>query len=909
MNERDNGPRQSGFRNSVDIYAAALTPRSIRSSKRSPKATVLPTTFAGSSVPHIFASVDPGTIVSAGPKSTTSTSTSSSSSSPTRPIMTFFSRFGHKSKSRLSVSTEKPALETKNVTHTHTRGNSLPNTPVGLQHQHKSSNGSASIKHRISSPMLTAVTSNTTLTRTESPVPIDGMALHPVILEQYPLCVARIQAIRTTILPQCTLSTEKLLRRDGALGTNKKDRRTSRVLQRSHVPTKSADMQWTKGLYVLMPGLILRYSGYGTEDRIPERALQLTTGSLAFASDIIPGRPWVLQITKGEDNAITPETGSFNKRHSLVSKVTFRGSVGAAKAAHSVMFMVFESAEEMDEWMTAVRQEAIRLGGGSRPSISISREPVLEEEPSIMEEDQLGTGSPGFNLGTFTNNTVSTLPATEEEEVAPDSPSSNPAAMYPSGNSNDNDTCGNVGFTPIDPSNSSSDESLSKRASTYTRTSFSSIPSQPGSSHGGNFNRLSTSIQSSTYSPKRASVISADRASFDFLRSSARPVARIPSTTVTTVSPETSPERSTSPHSTPNNRAGPRYRRFSRSSTELRIPPSIPSPGLEDQDDSGVPKDLFWLRRTPSPQPEDWSRRESEATTKTSFSTAPSLLPMSQRPQRRPVSMFPPIAATPIRRLSLRRRSLGAMSTHMTSPNHLLAHPPNRRLNSDQPIRRHHSRESSRDENRDDVLELGGPKFPPPSIPLPKVPDMKGERRGSRRERAARRRRASASTTGTSSSVHTRISECTDRPFPGTDTHTTPNPTPISTPRMKPKSIIIEPPPALGIEIRPQGTPYSPTPSSTPPTAVQLAIRMERGDSHDSRISIAKRRSFIEDLRDLEHGEELEAKVHRMEMEKEREERSEARKSFLGRTPPAFPPRSPYGGPGSEALGIGSVWI
>ncbi|KAI5781263.1 hypothetical protein EDC01DRAFT_619885 [Geopyxis carbonaria] len=470
MSERDHGQRSSGFRASIDGYAAALSPR-----KRSSIAN---------SASFVSESTDSQSGSSNGnPKSS-------------KNIMSFFSRFGHRNKSKFNVST--PKIDTKNAS-AHSRGNSLPNTPVV--------HASLSVKHQTSTPILSPTSTirpDSQLTPSQSIPEIPGP-------EQLPLCVARIQAIKTSSLPACTLATEKILRRESTSGWG--DSRRSRVLQRSHMPTRSADLDWTKKLFILCPGLILQYSGSGTEDRLPEKIMQLTSNSLAFASDVIPGRPWVLQITRNTVDEGTPLPG---KRNTFIAKVTFRGG---STTTPSVLLLVFECAEEMDTWMGLIRAEATRLAGAAEDSVTVIEDTDKEEEPEGGEEDK------GYSRRIV----ISREDSSKNEW-------------------------------------SSSDES--KRASTYYRTSTDA----------------------------GRSIISGDQITLDQLRGPSRLSIHSGGgrARVSTVSPDTSPERSSMGGSMSYKRRSAALSTRSRSSVELRS---------SQHPLSAIDKDgnLYWIPRTPSP--------------------------------------------------------------------------------------------------------------------------------------------------------------------------------------------------------------------------------------------------------------------------------------------------------------------
>lgn len=116
--------------------------------------------------------------------------------------------------------------------------------------------------------------------------------------------------------------------------------------------------EWTQKIFVLVTsGYLLQYSGEGPFDRLPEKMLQLGKDSVAFASDVIPGKHWVLQISQSMDADGIPAADS----RSLLSRLTFRGAEYRRTATS--FLLVLNSAEEMDSWISIVRREIESLGG------------------------------------------------------------------------------------------------------------------------------------------------------------------------------------------------------------------------------------------------------------------------------------------------------------------------------------------------------------------------------------------------------------------------------------------------------------------------------------------------------------------------------------------------------------------
>ncbi|UKZ73977.1 hypothetical protein TrVFT333_001631 [Trichoderma virens FT-333] len=141
----------------------------------------------------------------------------------------------------------------------------------------------------------------------------------------------------------------------------------------------TSNLPWTTKIYILVTaGYLLQYSGDGAIDRMPEKVLRLGKLSAAFATDMIPGRHWVLQVSAtAEDDRVSTIT---TESRSLLSKLSFRST--SEKRYTSNILMVFESAEDMDDWMTSLRAMIEQLGG--RKSLS---EVGLPKELDVKESD------------------------------------------------------------------------------------------------------------------------------------------------------------------------------------------------------------------------------------------------------------------------------------------------------------------------------------------------------------------------------------------------------------------------------------------------------------------------------------------------------------------------------------------
>jgi hypothetical protein len=218
-------------------------------------------------------------------------------------------------------------------------------------------------------------------------------------LEAPPLFQAYPQAIKHASLSAPTLSAEAILKhhsrrrgtslgqdtlRDvvelGSLNGKKEEKAKKKHKRKTSSPITNAD--WTNKVYVLLTsGCLLQYAGDGSFDRLPERVMQLGKDSVAFASDVIPGKHWVLQVSQDVDREgeLLPETSK-----SLFSKLSFRSSETRKPTAS--FLLVLDNPEDLHSWMFAVRQE-IELLGGTRhkPEAGMTGPKVNPGEPQLRD--------------------------------------------------------------------------------------------------------------------------------------------------------------------------------------------------------------------------------------------------------------------------------------------------------------------------------------------------------------------------------------------------------------------------------------------------------------------------------------------------------------------------------------------
>ena len=186
-----------------------------------------------------------------------------------------------------------------------------------------------------------------------------------------PLFQAYPQAVRHATLRAPTISVETILRLNAERNSSSNQRVESYTPdvsamkppkeRRPKRPTASDGLSkgdWTVKTFVLVtPGYILQYAGQGPFDRPPERIMPLSKESAAFASDAIPGKPYVLQISQVADEDGTLDTEASRSRFKSL------GLRNQMKRSTSSFLLVFESPEELSGWMVAVRKEIQAMGG------------------------------------------------------------------------------------------------------------------------------------------------------------------------------------------------------------------------------------------------------------------------------------------------------------------------------------------------------------------------------------------------------------------------------------------------------------------------------------------------------------------------------------------------------------------
>lgn len=208
-------------------------------------------------------------------------------------------------------------------------------------------------------------------------------------IEAPPLYKAYPQAVRYATLPAPVASADSLIRAQEKRGNGEtvtiltEQPQGKLGLRRKHRRSKSGPSsgEWCRNVYILtISGWLLEYSGEGPFDRLPQKMVRLGKTSAVFASDLIPGRHWVLHVScsMGSDGVAvaTPDPG-----RSFLSRLPFRGPHPLEKRITSNMLLVCESAGRMDEWLASLRGAIQALGG--RKSLSETGKPQPDTQVQL----------------------------------------------------------------------------------------------------------------------------------------------------------------------------------------------------------------------------------------------------------------------------------------------------------------------------------------------------------------------------------------------------------------------------------------------------------------------------------------------------------------------------------------------
>ncbi|OKL62554.1 hypothetical protein UA08_02943 [Talaromyces atroroseus] len=190
-----------------------------------------------------------------------------------------------------------------------------------------------------------------------------------------PLFQAYPQALKHARLSIPNISADSILRiqatqgnnpqqseRDGAdpesADRNKKEAKDKKTGRRGGSSALGNIILLSKIFVLVTAGYILQYAGEGGYDRLPEKVMRLGPASAAFASDAIPGKPYVLQISqKSSDDGKAPATGG----RTFLSRFGLQGA--ESRRTVRTFLVIMASPQEMNSWLIALRKAIESLGG------------------------------------------------------------------------------------------------------------------------------------------------------------------------------------------------------------------------------------------------------------------------------------------------------------------------------------------------------------------------------------------------------------------------------------------------------------------------------------------------------------------------------------------------------------------
>ena len=142
-------------------------------------------------------------------------------------------------------------------------------------------------------------------------------------------------------------------------------------VKKSHKRTESGQSTCSvksKHFFLINGPYMLQYDSDSEGSTLPEKILVLRRDSVAFASDAVPGHPWVLQISRA--SALNGKSSPSTLRPSW-SRMTLRQNDN--KRVANTLLLIFNESDELYTWLYAIKKEIEHLGGGQyRPATSNS---------------------------------------------------------------------------------------------------------------------------------------------------------------------------------------------------------------------------------------------------------------------------------------------------------------------------------------------------------------------------------------------------------------------------------------------------------------------------------------------------------------------------------------------------------
>ena len=277
----------------------------------------------------------------------------------------------------------------------------------------------------------------------------DPSSAKPIPWDPPPLFQAYPQSIKHVSIQAPAMSADAILRYQHEKKRKMKKRDTSREPRKSDGMNSNEEKytddgedglqlgQWSPKVYLLVTsGYFLQYAGEGSFDRLPEKILPIGKDSAAFASDAVPGKHWVLQVSHSSDengDAKIDTSWSFFKRLGL------GGDLKRCPASN--FLLVLENPEDLDAWLSIVRKEIESWGGKRYQHVATAR-PSAEEAALVLQQtssrrynvkrdpNQFSNGAQETNatVGEATTDDVPSLPGRTFSAATQDSIDYSPSA-------------------------------------------------------------------------------------------------------------------------------------------------------------------------------------------------------------------------------------------------------------------------------------------------------------------------------------------------------------------------------------------------------------------------------------------------------------------------------------------------
>jgi len=236
------------------------------------------------------------------------------------------------------------------------------------------------------SPSRTSIRSNSTVkSRVNRPRPSDAGHRLDAHWEPPPLFQAYPQAVKHMVTEISGSADEKInrtIREEIKPKSNRFSGFFGKATTRFETPSPAQKLRERRIFMLVTSGHVLQYALDGPSDRLPERVLRLGKQSVAFASDLVPGKPFVLQVLQSAENKAHIETDK-----SFLSKLT---SQSVAPRTVTSLLLIFEEPTDLNTWMIVVRREIEKLGGRKFSCSTVRTQPDNLDTMSISSQRYRG---------------------------------------------------------------------------------------------------------------------------------------------------------------------------------------------------------------------------------------------------------------------------------------------------------------------------------------------------------------------------------------------------------------------------------------------------------------------------------------------------------------------------------------